>query len=50
MWTISNKEPKLIEVNGVKEWEVDKFSNKRNIWEVIKYLVCQKRFIAENDI
>jgi len=40
----------LVEVDGVEEWEVEKILNKRKIWEVEKYLVCWKGFIAENDI
>jgi len=34
------EEPKLVEVDGVEEWKVEKFSNKRKVQEVIKYLVC----------
>ena len=30
---------KLIKVDGVEEWEVDKILNKRKIREVVKYLV-----------
>jgi len=33
------KEGKLIEVEGVKKWEVEKILNKRKIREVEKYLV-----------
>jgi len=33
------KEVKPIEVEGVKEWEVEKFFNKRKIRGVEKYLV-----------
>jgi len=29
-----------MEVEGVKEWEVEKISNKRKIRRVEKYLVC----------
>ena len=32
-------EVKLVEVEGVKEWEVEKILNKRKIWGVVKYLV-----------
>ena len=44
------EEPKLVEVEGVKEWEVEKILNKRKIRGVEKYLVHQKGFTAENDI
>ena len=44
------EEPKLVEVEGVEEWEVEKILNKRKIRRVEKYLVHQKRFTAENDI
>ena len=30
---------KLIKVDRVKEWEVEKILNKKKIWEVVKYLV-----------
>ena len=33
------EEYKPIEVDGVKEWEVEKILNKRKVWEVINYLV-----------
>ena len=33
------EEPKLVEVEGVKEWEVEKILNKRKIRGVEKYLV-----------
>ena len=33
------EEVKLIEVDGVEEWEVKKILNKRKISEVVKYLV-----------
>ena len=42
------EEVKSVEVNKVKEWEVEKTLNKRKVQEVIKYLVYQKRFIIEN--
>ena len=42
------EEVKSVEVNEVKEWEVEKTLNKRKVQEVIKYLVYQKRFIIEN--
>jgi len=44
------EEPKLVEVDRVKEWEVKKILNKRKVRRVMKYLVCWKRFTAENDI
>ena len=34
------EELKLVEVDGVEEWEVEKILNKRKIWGVEKYLVC----------
>ena len=33
------KEGKPVEIEGVKEWEVEKILNKRKIREVEKYLV-----------
>ena len=33
------EEGKLVEVEGVEEWEVEKILNKRKIKEVVKYLV-----------
>jgi len=44
------EEPKLVEVDGVEEWEVEKILNKGKIWRVKKYLVHWKEFTAENDI
>ena len=44
------EEGKPIEVEGDKEWEMEKILNKRKIREVDKYLVQWKRFIAEHDI
>ena len=41
------KEVKPIEIEEVKEWEVERILNKRKVREVIKYLVQQKRFTAE---
>ena len=38
-----------MEVEGVKEWEVEKILNKRKIREVEKYLVQWKEFIVEGD-
>jgi len=34
------EEGKPIEVEGIKEWEVEKILNKRKIRGVEKYLVC----------
>jgi len=30
---------KLVEVNGVEKWEIEKILNKRKIRETVKYLV-----------
>jgi len=38
-----------IEIEGVKEWEVEKILNKRKIRGVVKYLVQWKGFMAEHD-
>ena len=43
------EEGKPVEVEGVKEWEVEKILNKRKIREIKKYLVRWKGFIAEGD-
>ena len=43
------EKPKLVEVDGVEEWEVEKILNKRKIWEVEKYLVYWNSFMAENN-
>jgi len=43
------EERKPIEVEGVKEWEVEKILNKKKIREVEKYLVRWKEFTAEGD-
>ena len=43
------EEVKLVEVEGVKEWEVEKILNKRKVRRVVKYLVQWKRFIAKHD-
>jgi len=40
---------KPIEVEGIEEWEVEKFLNKRKIRGVEKYLVCWKGFTMEHD-
>ena len=44
------EKPKLIEVDRVEEWKVEKILNKRKIRGVEKYLMQQKRFTAENNI
>ena len=41
------KELKLVKVNGVEEWEIEKILNKRKVQEVDKYLVRWKIFIVE---
>ena len=33
------EEVKLVEVEGVEEWEVEKILNKQKVREVVKYLV-----------
>ena len=38
---------KLVEVEEVEEWEVEKISNKRKVRGVVKYLVRWKGFMAE---
>ena len=38
---------KPVEVEKVKEWEIEKILNKRKVRRVIKYLVQWKRFTAE---
>ena len=43
------EEAKPIEVERVKEWEVEKILNKRKIREVEKYLVQWKRFTVKYD-
>jgi len=43
------EEVKLVEVEGVKEWEVDKILNKKKIRGVEKYLVRWKGFTVEKD-
>jgi len=44
------EEGKPVEVEGIKEWEVEKILNKKKIREVEKYLVWWKGFTAEGDI
>ena len=43
------EEGKLMEVEGVEEWEVEKILNKKKIRGVEKYLVCWKGFMVEHD-
>ena len=43
------EEGKLVEVERVKEWEVEKILNKKKIREVVKYLIRWKGFMAEGD-
>ena len=43
------EEGKLIEVEGVKEWEIEKILNKKKIRRVEKYLVRWKGFTVEHD-
>jgi len=43
------EEGKLVKVEGVKEWEVEKILNKKKIREVEKYFIWWKGFIAERD-
>ena len=43
------KEGKPVEVEGVKEWEVEKILNKKKIRGVEKYLIRWKGFTAEGD-
>jgi len=43
------EEGKPVEVEEIKEWEVEKILNKKKIKEVEKYLVQWKGFMAEGD-
>jgi len=43
------EEEKLVEVEGVEEWEVEKILNKKKIRGVVKYLIRWKGFTAEGD-
>ena len=43
------EEEKPMEVDRVKEWEVEKILNKKKIKGIEKYLVCWKRFMMEHD-
>ena len=44
------EEIKIVEINRIEEWKVEKILNKRKIRGVVKYLVWWKRFTTENDI
>ena len=44
------EEGKLVEIEEVKEWKVEKILNKKKIRGVEKYLVQWKGFMAEGDI
>jgi len=44
------EEPKLVEVDRIEKWEVEKILNMRKVYRIIKYLMCWKEFMAENDI
>ena len=44
------EEPKPVEVDRVEEQEVEKILNKRKVRRVMKYLMCWKGFMAENNI
>ena len=43
------EEVKLVEVDGVEEWEVEKILNKRKVREVVKYLEQWKGFIVKHN-
>ena len=43
------EEGKLVEVEGMKEWEIEKILNKRKIRGTNKYLVWWKGFMVESD-
>ena len=43
------EEEKLVEVEGVEEWEVEKILNKKKMRGVEKYLIRWKGFMAEGD-
>ena len=43
------EEGKLVEVEGVEEWEVEKILNKKKMRGVVKYLIWWKGFTAEED-
>jgi len=43
------EEGKLVEVEGVEEWEVEKILNKKKMRGVVKYLIWWKGFTVEED-
>jgi len=43
------EEGKLVEVEGVEEWEVEKILNKKKMKGVVKYLIWWKGFTVEGD-
>jgi len=43
------EKPKLVKVNRVEEWEVEKILNKSELRGVMIYLIRWKRFTVEND-
>ena len=43
------EEGKLVKVEGVEEWEVEKILNKKKMRGVEKYLIRWKGFMAEGD-
>ena len=43
------EEEKLVEVEGVEEWEVEKILNKKKMKGVVKYLIWWKGFTVEED-
>jgi len=45
----NREEGKLVKVEGVEEWEVEKILNKKKIRGVEKYLIRWKGFMAEGD-
>ena len=49
MWGQKKEEGKLVEVEGVEEWEVEKVLNKKKMRGVEKYLIRWKSFTAEGD-
>ena len=43
------EEVKLVKIDGVEEWKMEKILNKRKIRGVVKYLVWWKEFTTKND-
>ena len=41
---------KLVEIDGVEEWEVEKILNKRKIRGIVNYLIWWKEFTVEYNI